>query len=289
MQFQESFRAMDTDVDLIVEATTRPLDAFLSVRLLFEDQEQRFSRFREGSLLSRLNRGEVVEDERFAAGVLLALAAFAETDGLYNPLVLPALRAAGYDRTFARVDGGMPTAQAVPSPVACLAVDGNRVRLTTGGLDLGGVVKGWTVDLFVEGFAARYPALFLNAGGDLRCSGSEEGVDGWLVAVDPPEGEAPVWEGAMHGAVATSSRRRRRWRTAAGGTAHHLIDPRTGLPATGDYEQVTVWGEAAWRAEVWAKAVLIGGRETLAAAARKGMRVLAVCVDGSVEAGDEKD
>lgn len=278
---------MDTDIDLIVEAHSRPLDAFLSARLLFEDQEQRFSRFREDSLLSRLNRGGAVDDARFAAGVRRALTAFAETGGLYNPMVLPALRAAGYDRTFALLRGGAPTAQAVPSPLECLALDGDCVRLLAGGLDLGGVVKGWTVDLFVESFTARYPALFLNAGGDLRCSGSEEGLDGWLVGVDPPEGDSPLWEGAIRGALATSSSRRRRWRTADGGTAHHLIDPRIGLPAASGYEQVTVWAELTWRAEVWAKAVLIGGPEALAAAADHGMRVLAVRPDGGVEEAAE--
>ena len=45
MQFTESFRAMNTDVDAIIEAPSRPLDAFLTLRLLFEQQEERFSRF----------------------------------------------------------------------------------------------------------------------------------------------------------------------------------------------------------------------------------------------------
>ena len=51
MLFADAFRAMDTDIDVEIAADERPHAAFVSVRLLFEQQEQRFSRFRESSLL----------------------------------------------------------------------------------------------------------------------------------------------------------------------------------------------------------------------------------------------
>jgi len=62
------------------------------------------------------------------------------------------------------------------------------------------------------------------------------------------------------GAVATSSRLRRRWQRD-GKWRHHLIDPRTGLPAAGEVDAaVIVAGEAAW-AEVLAKAVVVAGAD----------------------------
>jgi thiamine biosynthesis lipoprotein len=281
MQFFDSFRAMNTDVDVIVEATWPPSDAFVNARLLFERQEERFSRFRTSSLLSRLNAGEAIDDELFARACRMALDAHEFTGGLFNPMVLAALAQAGYSTTFDQVSGGDPVAQRVPNPREALTLAGNVVRLREGALDLGGIVKGWTVDIGLEALSERHPNLFLNAGGDLRCTGAEEGIDGWLVSVAGRDNEEAPWEGPMRGALATSTTRKRRWTTASGGKAHHLIDPRTGLPAESPFEQVSVWHAETWVAECWAKAVLIGGEAAAEAAAGKVEQVLTIDAAGA--------
>ena len=62
----QRFRAMNTDVDVIVvtDSTSPPIDAFINTKLLFEQQEARFSRFRPDSLLCRLNAGETIDEDR---------------------------------------------------------------------------------------------------------------------------------------------------------------------------------------------------------------------------------
>jgi FAD:protein FMN transferase len=282
MQHNTAFRAMNTSVDIIVESSGMPpIDLFVSVQLLFEEQEQRFSRFRDMSLLSALNRGEEVADARFAQACRMALDAFDFTGGLFNPMVLPALAEAGYDRSFETVAaGGAPRQQAIADPRECLALEGDRVSLSGSQLDLGGIIKGWTVDLAVTMFAGRYPDVFVNAGGDMRGEGAEEGYDGWLVTVERPGGGGSYWEGVIHGAMATSTSRKRRWQTAAGAEAHHLIDPRTGLPADSPFIQVTAWAPEVWVAEVWAKAVLIGGAQAVEAAQGAGIRTLTLSASG---------
>jgi FAD:protein FMN transferase len=278
----DSFRAMNTDVDVIVYHDLSPSDAFLNIRMLFERQEARFSRFRPDSLLSRLNAGETVSDELLARVCRHALQAFEFTGGLFNPMVLPALRAAGYDRTFEDVSGGNPQAQPVPDPREALVLEGDSVSLRHGQLDLGGIVKGWTVDLAVEAIVASYPNLFVNAGGDLRCEGSEPGVDGWSVAVAGLPGQAAPWEGAMTGAVATSTTRKRRWTPASGGVAHHLIDPRTGLPSASPFAQVSAWADDTRTAECWAKAVVVGGESAAKRAMAAGVELVVIESDGAV-------
>jgi thiamine biosynthesis lipoprotein len=282
MQFFDSFRAMNTDVDVFVEAIWSPADAFLNARMLFERQEERFSRFRPSSLLSRLNAGEVIEDEMLARVCRMALDAHEFTGGLFNPMVHTALTQAGYSRTFEEVSGGEPVAQRVPDPRRALALAGNVVTLREGALDLGGIVKGWTVDIGTEALSENHPDVFLNAGGDLRCTGAEVGADGWLVSVAAREDGKVPWEGLMRGALATSTTRKRRWTTANGGTAHHLIDPRTGMPAESAFDQVSVWAPETWVAECWAKAVLVGGDDAGNAAAGKVTRVLAIEPGGAV-------
>ena len=60
------------------------------------------------------------------------------------------------------------------------------------------------------------------------------------------------------GAVATSSIAKRRWQQGRR-EQHHIIDPRTGLPAETDWLSVSVIAPHAALAEVYAKALLIGG------------------------------
>ena len=275
MQFSEHFRAMNTDIDIVIGAPEAPIAAFVETRLLFEQQEARFSRFREESLLSRLNRGEAINDPWLDTALELAIEAHAQTGGLFNPMVLPALARAGYDRSFDLVTGGAPASVEVPSPSSCLDRAPDGWQLVAGAVDLGGIVKGWTADLAVEHLVTHFPDVFLNAGGDIRCEGAEERAPGWKVEVEAPAGGI-AWAGSVQGAIATSSTLKRRWRTGTGGTAHHLIDPRTGLPARTPFAQVTVRAESCTWAEVWAKAVLIGGREVLALADGYGLAVLAL-------------
>jgi thiamine biosynthesis lipoprotein len=278
----ESFRAMDTGIDLIVIADERPMLPFLEARLLFDQQEERFSRFRPSSLVSRLNRGETVADPWLDAILPLALAAWETTDGLFNPLILPALAAAGYDRTFSTVSGGAPVPLPPPDPRTAIERTTAGWRLREGRLDLGGIVKGWTADLAAEHLAAAVAApAMVNAGGDIRCIGEEApGRGGWELAVEGPSGET-AWSGIVAGALATSTTLRRRWTTADGRTAHHLIDPRTGLPAASPFVQVSVIAPTCREAETWAKAVLIGGHEGLELAALRGVAALALAAGAS--------
>lgn len=282
LEYHESFRAMDTEIDVFIESELPPpAGAFVSARLLFEQQEERFSRFRETSLLSALNRGEAVDSAWLAYAVSMANDAFELTGGLFNPMVLPALRQAGYDRTFAEVSVGTLEPQRVPDPKRTIRVTDSRVELLAGQVDLGGIVKGWTADLVAEELAKDCPNVFVNAGGDIRCLGSDGGGAGWAVSVDGPDG-APAWEGCVRQALATSTTLKRRWTTAEGVSAHHLIDPATGLPSASEFVQVSARAEACWLAEAWAKAVLMGGEDALKRAERAGVAVLAIGAGGSV-------
>jgi thiamine biosynthesis lipoprotein len=62
--------------------------------------------------------------------------------------------------------------------------------------------------------------------------------------------------------VATSSVRKRRWLND-GAAVHHLIDPRTGLPAASGAAQCSAIADTAEHAEVAAKVGLIVGASSL--------------------------
>ena len=247
---RRSFRAMGTDIELLLDAPAgaRAEAALDRAEAEFERLEQVMSRFREGSELSQLNR----EGRTSAASpdlvhvVELALEAREATGGLFDPTVHDAVVAAGYDRTFDDV----PAEGAAAEAGSCgggVQVDGTSIVLEAGTrLDLGGIGKGYAVDRVCELLAVAGPCL-VNAGGDLAVRGGS-----WPVGVS-----AEITLELTRGAIATSGRDRRRWRRG-GGEMHHLIDPSTGRPAAGELLRVTVVADTATDAEVLANAAFLG-------------------------------
>jgi FAD:protein FMN transferase len=207
----------------------------------------RITRFDESSELSRLNNagaGAWVDVSPELEQMLRAsLRAFDQSSGLVNIAVLPSMLAIGYTRPLAQGPTAPRLDQAHSAPLLpdVLTVKRGRARLAPNGrIDLGGIAKGWMADQL----AARLgDHVLVNLGGDLFARGE------WPVAVG---GETYLLRNL---GSATSSTRKRRW-----GDLHHLIDPRTGLPAASRLEEVSVVADTALDAEVLAKTVLISGR-----------------------------
>ena len=98
----------------------------------------------------------------------------------------------------------------------------------------------------------------VNAGGDLAVHGCLPGGTAWPVMV---EGRAaPQVVLLRRGALATSGIARRHWQQGQQGR-HHLLDPRTGLPAQSDLWAVTVVAARCVQAEVAATAAFVLGPE----------------------------
>jgi thiamine biosynthesis lipoprotein len=281
------FKAMGTRVELISAPGTDPHQmetAAKRVEGVFAGQEARFSRFRPESELCRVNERAgswVVVSRPFASLTRVALRAAEETGGLFDPTVLPALRAAGYDRDFREVRARDADPDTIDEEVLAIRRDfrdllvkdaitcgawrdvelrGDRLRLPEGAeLDFGGIAKGWTVDLAAEALHAL-PWAIVDAGGDLRIAGDppDGGID---IGIEDPQatGVEALRLRLGAGALATSSVTVRSWGTGA----HHLIDPRTSLPALTGVLQATVWAETCTQAEVWSKAALLAGPPVL--------------------------
>jgi FAD:protein FMN transferase len=133
-------------------------------------------------------------------------------------------------------------------------------------IDPGGMGKGLAADLTAQLLVdSGADGALVNLGGDLRALGRAPTAEGWIVTVDDPI--RPTSEllrlALLAGAVATSSRLRRRWRTTAG-DAHHIIDPSTGRPADSDVVAVTVVAGEAWWAEALTKSLFLAGPGGLA-------------------------
>jgi thiamine biosynthesis lipoprotein len=233
------------------------------------DLERRWSRFLDDSEVSELNRAagrpRIVSPETIEL-VGRALDAWNATDGRFDPTVGAAMVANGYDRDFAQVARGIAIAQEPVDVPGLAGIDVvpaiNAVTLPAGvAFDPGGIGKGLAADLtsalLIEAGGA---GALVNIGGDLRARGVPPDPEGWVVTVpDPLEpGRELLRVAIAEGAVATSSRLDRRWRTTTG-EAHHLIDPATGRPVETDVVAVTVVAGEAWWGEALTKALFLAG------------------------------
>ena len=280
--------------------------------------DQQASRFRPDSEISAACRGvsgtqgggSRIVSEGLAEAIAVALAAARWTGGLVDPTVGNALRALGYDRDFAaiRSDGAMPRA---PSPVPgwqSVRLDGRRLRLAAGTwLDLGATAKGLGADRAAREAAAAVPAggVLVSLGGDIAVAG-EAPVGGWpvlvaerpvLVADEPEPARQPPAGGGRParfpprspgqvvrlaaGALATSSIMCRQWRRG-GRMLHHIVDPRTGLPAAGPWRTVSVAAANCAEANAASTAAIIMGDQARAWLAAQGVPARLVARDGSV-------
>ncbi len=290
------FQSMNTTV-VLAAAEAPGVDAALqTTRQFIEDCEQRFSRFIPASELSRLNRaaGQWHQVSADLIDMLVqSLAYHRETGGLFDPGILLALKRVGYDRSMEelRKYGASSlgsTAASERSPFSKLEVDAATgwVRLPPGmEIDLGGFAKGWIVEKAAERLSESTSGCAVSAGGDILLVGNAPEGTPWSVRVEnpwEPEREVARFE-IGPGAVATSSVVKRAW--MQGGIArHHLIDPRTGEPAHADWASVTVFAPSLTMAEVYAKALLIGGAGEVARliSGRPEISYLAVGADGGL-------
>lgn len=268
------FRAMGSDAHVLVLGGPAHLGDRARARI--DDLESRWSRFRPDSDLSRLNAaaGRPVAIAPVTAALLLrAVDAWRVTGGRFDPTILPALRDAGYDRTFTALHAPDPWAEvaadddlpARPAPgLGGLELTPGHARLPRGvEIDPGGIGKGLAADLVVEELLdAGADGALVNLGGDLRVAGTGPDGGAWGVAVEHPDRGHVADLALVVGAVATSTPRRRRW-VHRGGIHHHVIDPATGRPARELPAAVTVVAGEAWRAEVLATAALLTGPDGL--------------------------
>ncbi|HET9171044.1 MAG TPA: FAD:protein FMN transferase [Actinospica sp.] len=253
------------------------------------------SRFRPDSELARVNAaaGEpVVVGPLFAAVVSAALRAAAATDGAVDPTCGAGLEAAGYDRDIEllRQAGVRVTVrERVPAP-GWQTVGwnpGTRTLRTVPGcrLDFGAVAKALSADRAAQ-LAARTLGcgVLVSLGGDIAIAGGAP-ADGWQIKIADDHRAANDEPGpviSLHsGGLATSSTTVRRWRTTDG-TAHHILDPRTGTPADGPWRTVSVTAANCVDANVAATAALVRGHRAVRWLEGQGLPARLVRHDGGV-------
>ena len=234
------------------------------------------SRFRPDSEIVALDRvtggGPAEVSPLLAEAIAVALRAARLTDGDVDPTVGAAMNAVGYDRDFSLVAREGPavklTVRTIPGwRQVEFDERAHLLRLPPGvRLDLGATAKAWAADRAATRIAAATGGgVLVSLGGDVAVSGrAPDG--GWRIRVqdvsgrpeDPPTGPSAV-VAIRTGGLATSSTAARRWRRG-GDILHHILDPRTGLPAAVVWRTVSVAAATCTDANIASTAAIIRGR-----------------------------
>jgi thiamine biosynthesis lipoprotein len=291
MDAATTFPALGTSVFVAVRDPAELGRAMALAEEVLADVDEVCSRFRPDSDLSRVNAhpGEWVEvDPLLVAATEVAVAAARATDGLVHPLLGRRLVELGYDRDFGELvdlaDGRVSETE--PPHLhswADIGVDpGGAVRIPAGtSLDLGATGKAWAADLIATAYEDRLDqSAVVSVGGDLRIA--RAGDRPWTVAVAERPGDVPdTLVDLDSGGLATSSTRVRRW-TRAGVRRHHLLDPRTGLPAQEVWRTVSATGSTCSAANTATTAAIVLGEDAPAWLAAHGVTARLVASDGGV-------
>jgi thiamine biosynthesis lipoprotein len=291
LEAKSSFRVFNTDVQVTL-ADWQHSHLLPRVEAHFRRFEARFSRFLTDSELSRFNRRTepaVAVSDGMHDLLAACLEFHRETEGIFNPLIIDNLEAAGYDASFERLPTqprAAKTLPALPPSLDCLELDlpGANASLPLGlRLDFGGIGKGYAVDQAAS-LLAETGGFLLDAGGDIYAARSGPQGEPWRIEVaDPaaPDDSLDVVS-LVDQAIATSWTTKRRWR-AGDGWAHHLIDPRSGRPTDGRVIGATVIASTTTQADVFAKCSLIlGPEEGPAFLESRAVHGLLVLADGSL-------
>lgn len=219
------------------------------VQAAFADIEQRFSIFRPESDISRLNaaagNGEFVTLSPDVAHVLRAgLRLSRDSGGIFDPTIGPLMAAWGFRGGSVRKE---PTADELAVARARVgwthiiwdAADSNRARLARTGmrLDLGGIAKGYAVDVGYDRLRqAGYTNFMVDLGGNLRVHGeAAPGRGGWRTGIRHPFMAGEILGALLltNGESVATSGNYERFVEFSGHHYAHIMDPRTGKPAEG--------------------------------------------------------
>jgi len=222
--------------------------------------------------------------------VSVALRVAAATGGLVDPTVGAAMVHIGYDRDFSLVvEAPGPETFGAPAPgwtSVDVDPDAGTVRVPAGvRLDLGASAKALAADHAAVDAAARTGSgVLVSLGGDIAVAGpAPEG--GWQVLVtDDHDAEldaAGQIVGISTGGLATSSITVRRW-VRDGTRLHHIVDPRTGLPAETQLRTVSVAAGTCVAANAATTAAIILGDAARAWLEDRGLPARLVTGDGCV-------
>lgn len=257
-------------VSLPATETNRLADATITAKTVFAEMDRRLSVYRDDSEISRMNVSSGGQPTPLSAGtvdLLRRVRHYSEVSGgAFDPTLGPVIRAWGFS-------GGKKPSKVLTEDILRPLLDRTgwrHLQIEDSGaslakpnmfIDLGGIAKGYAVDLVMDALdPTNYPNVLVDLGGNVRCRGGSRPGSQWRIGVRNPFardeliGVLSIPSGM---AVATSGNYER-FVELDGKRYAHIIDPRTGYPVTG-MASVTVVSPNGTESDALSTALFVAG------------------------------
>lgn len=219
------------------------------------------SGYNKGSILSRRNRGEEVEPDRYFREVLGISERYRElSGGAFNAAAAPVFDVWGFGFTA----DSLPSRAAIDSALAECA-KGNR-------LNFNAVAQGYSCDVIAEYLHGLGVHDMLVDIGEIYCEGLNANGEGWSIGIDTPEdgNNSPgaslsgIWQSDGNACGIVTSGNYRKYYIKDGRKYAHTIDPRTGYPVDHNLLSATVTAPTGADADALATWFMVIGFEQAA-------------------------
>jgi thiamine biosynthesis lipoprotein len=250
--------------------------------------EAKYSRYREDSIVSRINAaagGQPVDCDAETCALLDYAEALYQSSGGRFDITSGVLRKVWDFRI-----GSLPSPQALASLLPLVSWqrvrrEGSSVQLPVAGmeLDLGGFGKEYAADRAAEALSAQgVQHAYVNLGGDMRFLGPRPDGQAWSIGIQHPRDMHATAASVpfTRGALATSGDYERFFE--AGGRRYcHILDPRSGMPVN-YWRSVSVVAPLAITAGSCSTTAMLLERDGLDFLEQSGMSYLAIDQDGQI-------
>jgi thiamine biosynthesis lipoprotein len=214
------------------------------------------------SEVARINReagrpgGTRVESE-VARVIALSLRLWRESEGAYDITVEPLVRLWGFLGGPRRVPSDAEIAGVLPRVGARhvhFDPQARRIRFDRPDvrIDLGGIAKGYAVEVAADSLRARgvHDAL-VDVSGNMFALGTPPGSPAWRIGIRDPRDRIPYFASiGLSGQGISTSGQYEQFIAADGRTYGHILDPHTGRPAA-DLISVTIVSASALTCDAW--------------------------------------
>jgi thiamine biosynthesis lipoprotein len=253
-----------------------------------EEVDHKFNPHDAGSPLYAYNTaGTPVSDPEVIDLLMIALQVSRDSGGAFDVTIFPLTELWGFSTDSPK----LPTQQEIAERRA--KVDYKQLVITDGvlqpvgegaGIEMGAIAKGYAVAQGVKVLKEQgITSAIIDAGGDVYAIGKRDGGP-WKVGIRHPRKEGLLGYVEVEDKAVMGSGDYERFFIRDGTRYHHILDPKTGYPAS-ELTSVTVIHPDPVTADAWATALFVMGPDKgLALAdATPGMEAIMVTTGGEVK------
>lgn len=219
--------------------------------------ENQFSRTISSSEISRLNSGELADEQGVShlsaetADLIGKSLAFAElSGGAFDPTIAPV--SALWD--FTSGEAAVPSDTSIQEKLPLVgyenvSLDGENLTFAKAGmqLDLGAIAKGYIADRIKDYLISRnVKSAAINLGGNVLCIGSKPDGSPFKIGIQQPFADRNTYAAvaAVSDISVVTSGSYERYFEKDGKLYHHILNPATGYPCENGLTSVTILSES---------------------------------------------